>query len=435
MVLIMTVEPGFGGQKFLDLCLPKIRRARELMDKHGVETWLQVDGGVSLETIERCAEAGADVFVAGSAVYSADDPDRMVGRAARDGRGRRHSDGQTVPVLLTISTTHAPATRPRLPAAQAPRPGPGVHAVVRHRDGAVYPEATDERMHRRARSSTSTRSGWPARGRATRPTSASPSTSTTGSYAASSLLGVALADVFSTARSGRCDARQELADSAIPLEIEHPGAAVPRRRRRSRTGCSSRSAGRSRPSRSRSTSGFPEWGDSRYVRLRLTGTVRLADALNQLTSCCRSSTSPSTTGRGPTRSTSCCAPGRTGSPTHPERDLITRRYLGRAPALTRVALPGSPSSATRSRRRSSRPTTRRSCSPRSAVPLNAQRHDAVLPGAARARRAVGHRPRLRPGPAARRRCCKTRRSPASPACDVSTASLQHAARRLRARAR
>ena len=78
MVLIMTVEPGFGGQKFLDLCLPKIRTARELMRKHDVETWLQVDGGVSLETIERCAEAGADVFVAGSAVYSADDPDRMV---------------------------------------------------------------------------------------------------------------------------------------------------------------------------------------------------------------------------------------------------------------------------------------------------------------------------------------------------------------------
>ena len=78
MVLIMTVEPGFGGQKFLDLCLPKIRRARELMDKHGVEAWLQVDGGVSLETIERCAEAGADTFVAGSAVYAADDPDAMV---------------------------------------------------------------------------------------------------------------------------------------------------------------------------------------------------------------------------------------------------------------------------------------------------------------------------------------------------------------------
>jgi len=74
----MTVEPGFGGQQFLDLVLPKIRRTRELVTRHGLQTWLQVDGGVSLETIERCAEAGADVFVAGSAVFGADDPDRMV---------------------------------------------------------------------------------------------------------------------------------------------------------------------------------------------------------------------------------------------------------------------------------------------------------------------------------------------------------------------
>ena len=79
-VLIMTVEPGFGGQRFLDLCLPKIRRTRELIERHGGEIWLQVDGGVSSETIERCAEAGADVFVAGSAVYAADDPDAMVRR-------------------------------------------------------------------------------------------------------------------------------------------------------------------------------------------------------------------------------------------------------------------------------------------------------------------------------------------------------------------
>jgi ribulose-phosphate 3-epimerase len=78
MVLIMTVEPGFGGQKFLDLCLPKIRRTRELIEKHGGDIWLQVDGGVSVETIERCADAGADVFVAGSAVFGADDPDAMV---------------------------------------------------------------------------------------------------------------------------------------------------------------------------------------------------------------------------------------------------------------------------------------------------------------------------------------------------------------------
>jgi len=78
MVLIMTVEPGFGGQKFLDVCLPKIRRTRALLDRLGGDVWLQVDGGVSLETIERCAQAGADVFVAGSAVFGADDPDAMI---------------------------------------------------------------------------------------------------------------------------------------------------------------------------------------------------------------------------------------------------------------------------------------------------------------------------------------------------------------------
>jgi ribulose-phosphate 3-epimerase len=77
-LLVMTVEPGFGGQKFLDLCLPKIRRARELVSAAGLEVWIQVDGGISPATIERCAEAGADVFVAGSAVYSAEDPDAMV---------------------------------------------------------------------------------------------------------------------------------------------------------------------------------------------------------------------------------------------------------------------------------------------------------------------------------------------------------------------
>jgi ribulose-phosphate 3-epimerase len=80
MVLVMTVEPGFGGQPFLDLCLPKIRRTRALIERHGGQVWLQVDGGVSADTIERCAEAGADVFVAGSAVYSAQDPDAVVGR-------------------------------------------------------------------------------------------------------------------------------------------------------------------------------------------------------------------------------------------------------------------------------------------------------------------------------------------------------------------
>ncbi|MEO9325103.1 ribulose-phosphate 3-epimerase [Nocardioides sp. C4-1] len=92
MLLLMTVEPGFGGQSFLDLVLPKIRRARALMAKHGVETWLQVDGGVSLDTIARCAEAGADVFVAGSAVYSADDPDRMVAELRAAAEAARAGD-------------------------------------------------------------------------------------------------------------------------------------------------------------------------------------------------------------------------------------------------------------------------------------------------------------------------------------------------------
>lgn len=78
MVLVMTVEPGFGGQEFLDVCLPKIRRTRELIERSGAELWLQVDGGVTVETIGRCAEAGADMFVAGSAVFGAEDPDAMV---------------------------------------------------------------------------------------------------------------------------------------------------------------------------------------------------------------------------------------------------------------------------------------------------------------------------------------------------------------------
>lgn len=74
MLLLMTVEPGFGGQKFLDLVLPKIRAARELIRGRDIDVWLQVDGGVSASTVERCVEAGADVLVAGSAVYGAEDP-------------------------------------------------------------------------------------------------------------------------------------------------------------------------------------------------------------------------------------------------------------------------------------------------------------------------------------------------------------------------
>jgi ribulose-phosphate 3-epimerase len=80
MILVMTVEPGFGGQKFLEVCLPKVRRAREAVSRSGLDVWVQVDGGVSEETIARCAEAGADVFVAGSAVYGADDAAAEIAR-------------------------------------------------------------------------------------------------------------------------------------------------------------------------------------------------------------------------------------------------------------------------------------------------------------------------------------------------------------------
>src|ERR1700722_11132323 len=74
MLLLMTIEPGFGGQPFLDLVLPKLRRASDLIRGRDAQVWLQVDGGVTDETIIRCAEAGADTFVAGSAVFGAADP-------------------------------------------------------------------------------------------------------------------------------------------------------------------------------------------------------------------------------------------------------------------------------------------------------------------------------------------------------------------------
>lgn len=76
MVLIMTVEPGFGGQKFMHEMMRKVTETRKLIGSRPI--WLQVDGGISLETIEIAREAGADTFVAGSAVFNAEDPAEMV---------------------------------------------------------------------------------------------------------------------------------------------------------------------------------------------------------------------------------------------------------------------------------------------------------------------------------------------------------------------
>ena len=78
LLLIMTVEPGFGGQSFLDVTLPKIRKAARAVAGSGLPVAIQVDGGVTEETIVRAAEAGATVFVAGSAVYGKADPEQAI---------------------------------------------------------------------------------------------------------------------------------------------------------------------------------------------------------------------------------------------------------------------------------------------------------------------------------------------------------------------
>ncbi len=73
LVLLMTVNPGFGGQSFIEACLPKIHALRAMLDKRGLETELEVDGGVKTSNIDRISHAGADVFVAGSAVFGSSD--------------------------------------------------------------------------------------------------------------------------------------------------------------------------------------------------------------------------------------------------------------------------------------------------------------------------------------------------------------------------
>ena len=82
-LLVMTVEPGFGGQEFLAEVLPKVRRARELVDTGHLTLMVEVDGGINADTIEQAAAAGADVFVAGSAVYGAEDPAKAIAALRR----------------------------------------------------------------------------------------------------------------------------------------------------------------------------------------------------------------------------------------------------------------------------------------------------------------------------------------------------------------
>ena len=80
LVLIMSVNPGFGGQAFIAAALDKVREARRRIDASGREIWLEVDGGVKADNIAAIAQAGADTFVAGSAVFGAKDRAESIGR-------------------------------------------------------------------------------------------------------------------------------------------------------------------------------------------------------------------------------------------------------------------------------------------------------------------------------------------------------------------
>jgi ribulose-phosphate 3-epimerase len=85
-LLVMTVEPGFGGQRFMAEVLPKVREARRRVSSGHLRLFVEVDGGIDEDTIAEAAEAGADVFVAGSAVYGADDPAAAVESLRRRAR-------------------------------------------------------------------------------------------------------------------------------------------------------------------------------------------------------------------------------------------------------------------------------------------------------------------------------------------------------------
>jgi ribulose-phosphate 3-epimerase len=85
-LLVMTVEPGFGGQEFMAEVLPKVRRARDEVKAGHLRLFIEVDGGIAPDTIEAAAAAGADVFVAGSAVFGADDPAAAVAALRRQAR-------------------------------------------------------------------------------------------------------------------------------------------------------------------------------------------------------------------------------------------------------------------------------------------------------------------------------------------------------------
>ncbi|MBM6403171.1 3' terminal RNA ribose 2'-O-methyltransferase Hen1 [Phycicoccus sp. CSK15P-2] len=250
------------------------------------------------------------------------------------------------------------------------------------------------------------------------------------SYAASSLLGVAMADVFSTARAGRCASRQELADSAIPLEIALPvlpcrgGEDVARR-------LFEPLGWLVEVETIALDDGFPEWGDSRYLRLRLSGLTRLSDALSQLHVLLPVLDESKHYWQGPDEVDKLLRSGEGWLATHPEATLITRRYLGRGGGLARAALARlaelgddvEEALEPKAEEEALQPEERR-------VPLNTARHDAVL--AALLELGAGSVIDLGCGPGQfLDRLVRTPAFTRVSGCDVSTRSLQLAARRLR----
>ena len=335
---------------------------------------------------------------------------------------------QTERVLLTVSTTHQPATdlgfllHKHPDRVQEFKQSFGTATVL-------YPEATQERCTvalmldvdpvRLARS----------RGK-NAPDFSLAQYVNDRSYAASSLLGVAMADVFSTARSGRCNARQELADSAIPLEIVVP--VLPCR------------GGPDIAHRLFEPLGWvvvaepialdetlAEWGDSRYVRLRLSGVVRLADALNQLHVLLPVLDESKHYWQGVDEVDKLLRSGESWLAGHPEKTLITRRYLGRRGGLTRVALARLAELDDDAEETLEPAEDEEVLQPEEQrVPLNTQRHEAVhqalLDLGARSVIDLG----CGPGQFLQR-LVKTPSFTRVVGSDVSTRSLQIAARRLR----
>lgn len=89
-LLVMSVEPGFGGQSFIASVLDKVRAVRKLVDSGELSVLVEIDGGINTDTIEQAAEAGVDCFVAGSAVYGAQNPEAAVRRCASKPPGQQH---------------------------------------------------------------------------------------------------------------------------------------------------------------------------------------------------------------------------------------------------------------------------------------------------------------------------------------------------------